>query len=411
MIIPETGFCPPTNGGSMRVYYLLRELSRYFEVHAVTGQSASALAAVSQEWCLPPNIQFYSPIETPTPHDAFDLLPRRFTKAFRYRWQRRSLKGPASGVFLEMSHLVRRILVNHPIDVVLFEHIESMTLAPLVRRLSPLSLRVLDAHNIDHRLVEQSYEANQTDNRLNREALRLRRVETSLASEVDAVIACSDADRDDLVAMNGDGIRGFTVPNGVDTANKPFDPAPEKRILGTLLFCGSLDYEPNVDGLLWFHREIWPLVKISNPGIRLRVIGRGANTASWSHDLQTDPEVDFIGEVENVLPHYRKASLSIVPLRMGSGTRLKILEAMALGTPVVSTAIGAEGIGGESGLHFELADDPENFAAAVGRLLANENEYGRCRLQARQLAENCYDWRIAGERLREAMLDLISTSR
>jgi glycosyltransferase involved in cell wall biosynthesis len=369
-------------------------------------QSATALANVSEEWRLPSKVRFYSPVETPAPRDLFDLLPRRFAKAIRYRWQRRSMRGPACGVYLDLSHLVRRILLAHPIDIVLFEHIEAMTLAPLVRRLSPHSVRVLDAHNIDHRLAEQGCRAKPADKRLKREALRLRRVETSLVSEVDAVIACSDEDRDELVAMNAGKIRGFTVPNGVDTGNKPFDNSPDKRLLGTLLFCGSLDYEPNVDGLLWFHHEIWPLVKISNPEIRLRVIGRGAKTSPWRHDLQSDQQIDLIGEVDDVGPHYKCASMSIVPLRMGSGTRLKILEAMAFGTPVVSTAIGAEGIKGTSGVHLELADNPESFAAAVSRLLHTEFAYEHCRSEARKLVENCYDWRVSGEKLKNALDNL-----
>ena len=410
MVIPESEFCPPSNGGSLRIYHLLRELGRSFEVHAVTGQSAVALANVPEVWSLPSTVRFYSPIDCPRPRDAFDLLPSRFAKALRYRWQRRSWQGPASAVFLDLAHLVERVLMNERIDAVIFEHIEAMTLAPLIKRLQPKANRILDAHNIDHRLVEQSLLKDPKNAVLAKEESRIKGIESGLVHEVNAFIACSDDDRDALLAMNGNMIRGFTVPNGVDTERLKFSPRLDTGSSAILLFCGSLDYGPNCDGLLWFIQEIWPILSPQDRMIRMQVVGRGSPPEAVRQNLEADPQIDFIGEVEDVAPYYAKSHISIVPLRMGSGTRLKVLEAMALGTPIVSTTIGAEGIDGLPDTHIRIADDPIAFADSVTHLLDNPARRQEIARTARHLVESVYDWRVVGATLCDVLTRLERTT-
>jgi hypothetical protein len=122
--------------------------------------------------------------------------------------------------------------------------------------------------------------------------------------------------------MNGGRLPGFAVPNGIAMELLPFDTNPSKRTLRRVLFCGALNYPPNRRGLEWFYRAIWPWVRAKDPDIRLAVVGYGAGLTDFA-DLRSDSSVDFIGEGDNVVPHYNQTSLSVVPLLEGSGTRVK----------------------------------------------------------------------------------------
>jgi glycosyltransferase involved in cell wall biosynthesis len=225
---------------------------------------------------------------------------------------------------------------------------------------------------------------------------------------VHAFFACSDDDRDILESLNGGTIKGFTVPNGVDTAARPFDVRPDKVRSRQVLFCGSLYYGPNREGLLWFHKEIWPLVVGRQPGARLVVVGWGARRELFPA-LCADPTVDFVGQVDDSIPYYYRAGVVVVPLLEGSGTRLKILDSMSLGNPVVSTSIGAQGIGATDGRDLLLADESGQFAEAVCSLLSDADVFERMRRSARTLVEETYDWRIVGRAMARSMASLLSS--
>ena len=150
------------------------------------------------------------------------------------------------------------------------------------------------------------------------------------------------------------------VPNG--TTQKKF--VQKDFSEPSLIFCGSLDYAPNKNGLLWFYETIWPKLKTTIKGITLTVIGRNGHDNAYA-PLKIDPQINFIGEVKDVAPYYQKNNIAIVPLLKGSGTRLKILEAMSFGLPVISTSIGAEGIDYIENEHIIIANDPIAFQQAI----------------------------------------------
>lgn len=398
---------PPRGGGALRCWHVLRELARAGEVHAVIFQRLAELRAGADGYALPETVRPYSPLDEPPPRTAFDRLPRRLGRALHYRWLRRSLRGPADAVLLRSWHLVERILREQPIDAAVFEHTGTMMAAPLVRRVSPATVRILDAHNVDCRLLEQECRAASPAGRLDRRQRRLigatRWTETHLHRFVDAAWACSDADRDVLVALNRGRVRGFTIPNGVDTQRLACaDAAPSSA---EVLFCGSLNYAPNVDGLEWFARDIWPRIAHRCPRARLVVVGRGAAPDAFA-SLRRDDRVEFAGEVPDVAPYYRRAAVAVCPLRAGSGTRLKILEAMSLGTPVVSTRLGAEGIDLRHGEHALLADEPDSFAEQTAAVLRDPSLWRRLRLAAREQAERRYDWRVVGQAMQQSLQQL-----
>jgi glycosyltransferase involved in cell wall biosynthesis len=186
----------------------------------------------------------------------------------------------------------------------------------------------------------------------------------------------------------GSGCRVEVVPNGVDCeANRPHlvEPMPK-----TLIFNGALTYDANYDAMYYFLSQIYPLIRQQVPKVTLTITGspKGVDLES----LQIDKSVSLSGYVEDIRPLVAGSAACVVPIRQGGGTRLKILEAMALGTPVVSTSKGAEGLEVTPERDILIADEPYEFAAQVVRLLGNVGLAEQLALQARRLVEEQYDW-------------------
>jgi glycosyltransferase involved in cell wall biosynthesis len=385
-------------------------MARGHYVYAIIPQTRESLQGTREGYTFPTNIEVLSHLETPPQRTIFEALPKRLRFALKYRWLRRSWDGPAYGTLLNNYHLIAKALNESKIEVIIFDHIETMhACAPLVKRLCPRAFRMLNAHNVDSELYGQQLRgasARDPNSPLAKAYAHARRIETHLADYVNAFWTCSEVDRDRLNRMNGGRLPGFAVPNGIALELLPFDTNPSKRTLRRLLFCGALNYPPNRRGLEWFHRAIWPYVRAKDPDIRLAVVGYGAGLPDFA-ELRADGSVDFIAEVDNVVPHYNQTSLSVVPLLEGSGTRVKILEAMSLGNPVVSTTVGAEGIARESGTQIVLADDPATFAEAILQIHASEEYYHHLRQAGRRLVEQNFDWRMLGAEINRIIDEIV----
>lgn len=179
------------------------------------------------------------------------------------------------------------------------------------------------------------------------------------------------------------------VPTGVDLDFFQFSTAP--RPPRSLVFLGSMDWMPNIDGCCWFADAIWPLVKQKYPDTTLTIVGR--KPAPKVQELATrDPSIRVTGTVDDVRPHLAAEEVMIVPLRVGGGTRIKIFEAMATGIPCVSTRIGAEGLPVNHGEHIALADSPADFAREIGSLFEDPSRRQALGRNARSLVEENFGW-------------------
>jgi glycosyltransferase involved in cell wall biosynthesis len=297
---------------------------------------------------------------------------------------------------------MNRLLTCHAFDLI---HIETLHPAQLVDRC--LVRRAL--------LVEQNIEASVQGGRLVQakrpldrfrewvEWRKLLRHEVVQLRRFPAVITVNEAD-----AMQCRKLAPSTsvhvVPNGVDVGwfAPPANESSHRR--QGLLFVGTMDYGPNVDAAAYFCKEIWPLVRQLVPEVTLTVAG--ACPVPEVLALGELPGVTVTGFVEDMRPYFWGAAACVVPLRNGGGTRLKILEAMAAGIPVVSTSIGAEGLDVTDGGSIVLADRPEHFADEVIRLLRDSGWNERLRANGRRLVEQFYDWRTIAPRLDAVYTDL-----
>jgi len=386
---------------------LLRQLARFHEVHAIVFQREAELRRETEGYKIPAQVQLYSPIDSPPPSGLFSRLPRKLRMALHYRWLRRSWRGPADAILLRSHHLIAQILQRQKIDAVVFEHLSSMRAAPLVRRLSRPTRAVLDAHNVDHRLMAQEFSQAGTRELTRQERKLVERTrweERHLRSSVDAIWCCSEEDRRLLTAPNR--IAGYTIPNGVDCSFFQFDERPSKAEAPWLIFSGALQTEANKNAVRWIIGEIWPRLRQHRDDLHLLLVGSGM-PADLAAAAAAVPGIEVAGEVSDVRPFFRQASLALVPLRIGSGTRLKILEAMSQGNPVVSTRKGAEGLDASDGENLLLADEPGEFVASILRLLGDRCLFHRIRHAARAFAQQRYDWDVIGSRANTSLQQLL----
>ena len=348
-IIPYNEFIPPKNGGALRCYHLCTELATYFDVTLITLQPASDIDDTNFK-----NITILNPAK-PLKLDGFKA---KLMNALKYRWYMGTLKGPAEATVLEFYPILKQLSKTETFDYVLMEHLSSMALGKAIKNWWPNALRIVDQHNVDHLLYKQSYDLRVKKNKKSFD--RLKYQESHMHTYVDYFFACSTKDVTELLRLNKNRIKGLLVPNGTT----------QKKVIQkdfsepSLIFCGSLDYTPNKNGLLWFYEIIWPRLKSSITGITLTVIGRNGQDNAYA-PLKIDPQINFVGEVKDVTPYYQKNNIAIVPLLEGSGTRLKILEAMSFGLPVISTSIGAEGIDYIENKHIIIANDGALFQKAI----------------------------------------------
>jgi glycosyltransferase involved in cell wall biosynthesis len=200
-------------------------------------------------------------------------------------------------------------------------------------------------------------------------------------------IAVSDDDRDRLAAMSP-GSRVVSIPTGVNTGY--FTPRRDAEVPTRLVFSGSMDWHPNEDAVCYFVDTILPRVRAEFPDVSFTIIGR--NPSAHVRELAAQPGVTVTGTLDDVRPAIADGSVYVVPLRAGSGTRIKIFEALAMGKAVVSTTVGAEGLTLESGRHFLAADTPHDFAHAIIRLLRDPARRQALGDAGRALVEAHYSW-------------------
>ena len=268
----------------------------------------------------------------------------------------------------EFEQLLIYTLQREVFDLVVFESLFVAPYLPTVRRYCD-GPAVLRAHNVEHRIWEQlAVETERLTKRiyLHHLAERLKEYEVNALLDFDAVVAITAADAL-LFRSLGCTVPVFTMPFGIDSEHLP---APTPGQANHVFHLGAMDWTPNVQGVQWFLDQIWPHVLRELPDVRLKLAGRNFDSELFQHAAN----VDILGEIEHSWELMSQNSAMIIPLLSGSGMRIKAIEAMAAGRPVVSTPLGVEGINGSDGVHFSLADDASTFAIRLVELLQNEQK-------------------------------------
>jgi glycosyltransferase involved in cell wall biosynthesis len=249
---------------------------------------------------------------------------------------------------------------------------------------------VLDAHNIESKIIRQVREFYKNPVRkllYSLEEEKLRRKEERAWRECSLCFTVSDDERIAIASHLGQSDKAVTISNGVDPAR--FEFILKKGTDRRLLLLGGMRFQPNLDSALYFLDSILPVLREKLPEVKLDIVGRELRRINNHASYQG---VEFHEDVPDALPYFRKADALVVPLRHGAGTRIKILEAMAAGLPVVTTSKGCEGLEVKHAEHLLIADSPDAFAAAVTRVIKDADLRRTMSRKARTLVEERYSW-------------------
>lgn len=305
----------------------------------------------------------------------------------------------------EMRATVERVLRAEHFEVVQIEGIEMARYILNSKLQFPSAKLVFDDHNAEYVLQRTAFESDARNPKRWHAALysliqwkKLERYERAICERANHIVACSETDANAIrFLLQSSVVRRpssvSVIPNGVDTQHfVPSDAVCAKPLAElSMTFVGKMDFRPNIDAMTWFADEILPRIRAEIPLAHIVIVGQ--KPASRVQALGQKPGVEITGWVADTRPFVADAAVYVAPLRMGSGTRLKILEAMAMGKAIVSTTRGAEGIAYTPNHNIVIADTPATFARAVIALLRDP---ARCRFlgqNARALAEATYDWR------------------
>lgn len=375
---------PPVSGAKLRDYHLARALAREGKL----------------TW-----VFYYAPGEKPpTAADLpfCELVPVERPKLYTASKLAQGLIGRWSLPVVnytspQLIATLRGLLRGQRFDVV---HVDCVHLAACIEavRADLGQARVFyNWHNIESELMRR-YSQN-TDSMLRRlyaalTARRLERDENRILASAAGHVVCSEREQR-LLQQRAPGSRIEVVENGVDAA--AFDGAGQTvGVRNRLVFVGSMAYHANADAAIWFTKTVWPRVHQRFPNWILTLVG--SDPGPDVRILGEVPGVEVTGTVPDVIPYYHSAVASVVPLRMGGGTRLKILEALAAGVPVISTAEGAEGLAVRPGEQFLLATDEGQWLPLLESLL-EERRAAHLVSAGRALVEHRYDWDVIGRKL------------
>jgi glycosyltransferase involved in cell wall biosynthesis len=386
---------PPKGGALQRNYNLLRQAAAQAEVHFL---------AFDQPRTRPPEVH---------PHDCMEALSKFCATADwvplsrpggSFHRQVTALRGLLSTLPYEahwlrswrLQEMLATLLNKHRFDVV---HFDTLGLAQYMSWVNNCGT-VLNHHDVQSALMIRRIE--QEPNLLLKrywkmEAYKLRRAELRWGEAAGVNLVCSP---DEAQQLHGEGSRMRTavVANGVDT--QYFSP---RRDPGgqTLLFCGSLDMYPNQEAMKYFFDSIWPPLRSRLKTVEIYIVGR--QPPSWlKAQAESDVRVHVTGFVDDVRPYFEKATICVCPIREGGGTRLKILDSLAMGVPVIGTAFAASGLHVRHGRELVTAENANEFVRQVERLLNDAELRARIAVAGRELVEREYSWDVVGGHLRTA---------
>lgn len=369
----------PAGGGQTRQYNILKHLSRKHTIDLFLPHLNDQQLIIAREISNSVNYPLHAFTKIATL--CAKLLPSRYP----------AFTAAKEGLRITLMPIIRRAINENAYDLV---HIEHTDIAHWIYQIPSHIPKTLTAHNVKTVMWNRYADNCSPDQYLDlaEEANRFAEYESKYLPTFSRLIAVSQGDKSELDRITKGAVFVDVVANGVDTIH--FAPTTEKKSCD-LVFTGTMNHPPNRDGIVDFVRNTLPLVRSHIPNVKLSIVGM--NPPPEVQSLSAHPGVTVMGAVPDTRPYISSASLAIVPLNTGSGTRLKILEAMSMGIAVVSTSIGAEGINIINGFDIVISDSREGFANAIIELLKNEDQRQQIGRNARVTVTREYDWKALAE--------------
>lgn len=306
-----------------------------------------------------------------------------------------------------MKNAVQRLIAEKKYDLVHIDHIHMAHYRDYVGDIPCF----LDEHNVEYRILQRCSDVEQSPIKkliFSSQAKKMRRFECRYIQKFKACSGVSDDDSALLKELSNGRCKVHVLPNGVDTNYfHPGENVKNDSKESSVVFTGSMDWLPNNDSAIFFAKEILPIIWQKKPDVRFYVVGK-----SPSSDLvelaKKDQRIQCTGRVDDVRDYVWQSQVFVVPLRIGGGTRLKILEAMSMEKGVVSTTIGAEGINYKNHANINIADTANEIADAINYILDNPEKAAQLGKRGRELVLEEYDWNIVGRKLRAIYEEIIN---
>jgi glycosyltransferase involved in cell wall biosynthesis len=314
-------------------------------------------------------------------------ISRKISISIYGRVLSRKLFAKSNGNLIAMYPHLLKLLSTEYFDFVLYENISTLDLARLMKLKFSNIIQVYDAHNFDTEIAFQQIQGHEISKGIYK---NIKRSEAGIYKYIDILWTCSERDKHLFDIANNKRINQIDViPNGTNLVNLDFIDCKIEKIENTILFVGSLDYEPNNEGLIWFLNSVYPLIKIE---VKIKIIGSGNASVELINLLKKTQNVELLGFVESLDNHYIGSDLVVIPLLSGSGTRLKALEAMNYHCAIVSTSKGVEGI--KISDQLLIANSPTEFVNSIERLLQDAELRYSLGEKGRKLVEDNYSWSL-----------------
>lgn len=378
---------PLYEGRALRTYNLLRHIARRHEVHLLsfvqTPEEIDGIAHMRSVCAHVESERLY--MDNARTRLALDLLREPFSRAPLMAVKYRSSR---------MRARIEALMRAHRYDVV---HLDMLHLAEYID-LFPHTPVVLVEHNVESVILQRRLETETSMLKrlyIGYQHRKLRHYEARMCRRADHVVAVSELDAEQLRAMSGSA-NVTSISNGVDT--EFFRATGEARVPTDLVFVGGLTWFPNLDAIRHFRADVLPHIVAAVPDVRITVVGKNPDDRAV-REIADDPRITLAGLVDDIRPVISRAAVYVVPLRIGGGTRLKILDALSMGKALVSTSVGCEGLDVVDGEHLVVADTPEQFAAAVVRLLRDPAAAQALGAAGRALVQRKYEWAALADRL------------
>lgn len=378
-----------------RYFHIIHQLSIYANLTVITQADSNQIDLARLDYPNLNKVEFLSLNQIELPF-MFNCMPRKIAHAIYSRYLTRSFFKSANEVLLKFYHPTIELLKKQQFDFIVFENLASLDLAKAIKSQIPNVKQVYDAHNFDTEIAKKQFEQGKISKR---SFSQVKSAEDSLSESIDMLWTCSQRDADLFNLANKDKISFVEViPNGTEI--RPNVEQKKANQIPEILFVGSLDYYPNEEGLVWFLREVLCEIDIE---LVFNIVGSGNCSNLLFELIKSNDKVNLIGFVKSLDRNYLNAEIVIIPILSGSGTRLKVIEAMNFQKAIVSTSKGVEGI--EITDQIKIENDPTAMATVITSLLKNEVERIELGLKAKQLAEQSFDWNVIGEKIKKSILE------
>jgi len=388
---------PADTGGKIRTLNILKQAARQARVHLVCFSFEKDDAGRSQE------LKERGIDVTLVPMRGRSVLEKVFHVAVnpapfsiaKYRSSR-------------MAAVLSTLVHSQRFDLV---HIDHLHMTHYIQCFDHIPC-VVDEHNVEYKILERCLDVEKfvlKQRLFKAQAGKMKKFEARQIRQCSAYFAVSEDDKNILGELCDNRTPGYVVPNGVDT--EYFKPSANSHQLSAqseqaIVFTGSMDWLPNEDAAAYFCQEILPLIWQKAPDTRFYIVGKSPS-GRLTQLAKGEERIILTGRVDDVRPYVQRSSVFVVPLRIGGGTRLKILEAMSMRMPVVSTSIGAEGISYTDGRNIAIADAPQAFADKVLELFEDQRKQKSLGDEGRKLVMEQYDWEIVGREMARVYEEII----